>query len=104
MAWKGSTHVRTMNAKRKELVKKGKGLVYVPWAKVLKKSRVPAADRTTVAKAFKRAGLQVKYRANRHKPQRKKEHLVERYQIRNKIRKYPSTQTNQRNIKAKFQV
>ena len=62
---------------------------YIKWDRIRNASRVPAADRTTVAKAFTRAGLKAKWRPSREKPQRTKEHREEREVICGKMAKKP---------------
>ena len=64
-----------------DLIKKKKGEEYVKWDTIIKKARVPTADRTTAAKAFAKHGIPVKFRPNRQKPQRTKEHMKERKTI-----------------------
>ena len=83
-------NIRRMNKVRKELVKKTKGLKYISWDTIVKKSGVPAGDRTTAAKAFKREGFPVEFRTNREKPQRTKEHEEERESICGVLRKRPT--------------
>ena len=82
-------NVRNMNKVRKELVKKVKGTKYIKWDTIVRKARVPTAHRTTAAKAFQRANIPAKWRANRQKPQRNAEHIAERVLMTDKIRKYP---------------
>ena len=78
-----------MNKVRKHLVKQCKGTKYIKWDTIQRKSRVTKADRTTVAKSFARAGIAAKWRANRQKPQRKPEHVAERYVMTGKMKSFP---------------
>ena len=62
---------------------------YIKWDTIVRKSRVPDAHRTTAAKAFVNANLPAQWRANREKPQRKPEHIAERWLMTEKIKSYP---------------
>jgi len=79
-----------MNKTRKALARQYGNTHFIPYEQIRKTARVPAAERTTVAKAFRREGLFVKVRPNREKPQRTAEHRQERKIMCDTIRKRPS--------------
>ena len=81
--------VLNMDKKRKELLAKADGQYEVQWADVLKKSRAPSADPTTVARSFSREGLDVKWRAPRERPLRGPEHVAERLEACRKWQSLP---------------
>lgn len=70
--------VLAMEKARLRLIKKADGEEEVTWPKIQKNARVKQADPTTVARSFKREGLQVERHTPREKPLRTPEHEAER--------------------------
>jgi hypothetical protein len=83
-------NVKKMNTVRKTLIKEAKGEREVHWGDILKKARVPKAHRTTVSRAFQRAGIPVAARKPREKPMRKPEHNHSRVAICSKWARRPA--------------
>ena len=72
--------VRALDAKRIALIDKCEGTREVHWDEVIKKARVKPVHPTTAKRSLVDAGIPVATRRNRDKPQRKKEHVVERWE------------------------
>ena len=72
--------VRALDAKRTALIDKCEGTREVHWDEVIKKARVKPVHPTTAKRSLVDAGIPVATRRNRDKPQRKKEHVVERWE------------------------
>lgn len=89
-------NVRTMNRVRKALIKKNDGTRSIHWKDIVKKSRVPKVHATTAARAFSRAGLDVKYRPCRMKPRRTPGHEKERKDMCLKMSRYPKNYFTER--------
>ena len=70
--------VMTLNKTRKTLIAKAGGQHEVHWEDVRKKARAPKVHTSTIARAFAREGLHVRWRAPREKPMRGPEHESER--------------------------
>lgn len=85
------TRANVLNANRARLAKiaKVKGEKYVTWGAVVKGSRAPKVHRTTAAKSFLREKLPVKWRRDREKPPRTKEHEKEREDVCGAMGKWP---------------
>lgn len=70
--------VKTMDAVRKQLLKKAKTEREIRWRDVVKSARAPRGHRTTVLRSFRRDGIKVAARKPREKPQRTPVHERER--------------------------
>ena len=68
-----------MNTVRKKLIKTTANNREVRWVDIIKKSRAPKGDPTTLRRAFQREGIKVQARRPREKPQRSPEVAKERY-------------------------
>jgi len=73
--------VEAINRKRRELVVKCDGDREVHWKEVITKARVKKVHPTTAKKRLQDAGYPVSSRRNREKPQRKAEHILERWDV-----------------------
>jgi hypothetical protein len=82
--------VLAMNSKRKELIKKAEGEHEVRWKDVIKKTRGVTCHRATASRAFKEAGLDVKWRRAREKPKRGPDIIKERLEICSKWQRLPA--------------
>jgi len=80
------TKFRTMEKLRKKLVKDADGEKEITQTQIRRKARVKASN-STISRAFKEKG--VKWRPNREKPQRSKEHMKEREQMCTKWKRLP---------------
>jgi len=80
------TNLRTMNRVRDEIITKAKGEREVTWGEIIRKSRVPAVERSTAAKRMK-SELGVQPRRPRAKLTRNAMDEAERKRISNKLRK-----------------
>ena len=72
--------VLRMNRARLDLIKTVGQVREVHWGEIIRKAADPRADATTAARAFQKEGIDVRFRHAREKPQRTKEHVLERYE------------------------
>ena len=82
--------LRTINAKRKGIIKKAAGQKEVHWEDIVRAARVKC-DPTTLAKSMRRAGMDVRARKPREKPLRSDEGVANRKRICNQWRKKPAS-------------
>jgi hypothetical protein len=73
--------VRSMNTKRKLLIKKAKGEHEVRWKDVIKETRGVTCSASTAKRGFDEAGLDVKWRRAREKPNKDVDVTNERLEI-----------------------
>lgn len=76
----GQRAIQALNVKRRALVDQCKGGREVSWPEVIKKARVKKVHPTTAKRSLRDAGIPVASRTNREKPQRKPEHVTERFE------------------------
>lgn len=78
--------LRSINAKRKNLIKKAAGQKEIHWADIARAARVKC-DPTTLAKSMRRAGIDVRARKPREKPLKDDVDIAERKRVCNQWRK-----------------
>jgi hypothetical protein len=84
-------NLKAVDKAREKLIIKANTEYEVTWDDVIKKSRVPSVDRTTVAKNMTKAGYDVKWRPPREKLVRGEMDEQERKDKCNKLRKLPES-------------
>ena len=83
--------IAALDKARKRLQEKADGEHEVTWQKVIKTARVKAVHRTTASRRMNQAGINVKWRRPREKPQLTAHHKQDRAAACAKLRRLPQT-------------
>ena len=86
-----SRNIKTLNAKRMDLIKKAKGEREVHWREIIQKARVPHVHPATAGRSLRAAGFAVAARTPRQKPMRSPDHEAIRVELCSKWMRRPAT-------------